>query len=67
MKKLKYLIGYTKPDFVQKIMLPILARNKRKIEGFSNLPACMLQVEDEIYTLFDCEYYTDVRSTKELE
>ena len=34
------------------------------IEGFLNLPECELQVEDEMHTLFDCDYYTDVRSTR---
>ena len=37
------------------------------IEGFSYLPECMLQVEDEIHILFDCDYYTDVRRTKSLD
>ena len=32
------------------------------IEGFVNLPECVLQLEDEIYVLFDCEYYSDVRN-----
>ena len=37
------------------------------IQGFSNLLECMLQVEDDMHTLFDCIYYTDVRSTKGLD
>ena len=32
------------------------------IEGFLNLPECVLQLEDEIHVLFDCEYYSDVRN-----
>ena len=37
------------------------------VEGFLNLPECMLQVEDEMHTLFDCNNYTDVRSTNRLD
>ena len=37
------------------------------VEGFLNLPECVLQVEDEMHTLFDCDYYTDVRSTNGLD
>ena len=37
------------------------------VEGFLSLPECVLQVEDEMHTLFDCDYYTDVRSTKGLD
>ena len=37
------------------------------IEGFLNLPECMLQLEDEIHVLFDCEYYSDVRNLSALE
>ena len=37
------------------------------IKGFLNLPDCVLQVEDEMHTLFDCDYYTDVRSIKGLD
>ena len=32
------------------------------IEGFLNLPECVLQLEDEIHVLFDCEYFSDVRN-----
>ena len=32
------------------------------IEGFLNLPECVLQLEDEIHILFDCKYYSDVRN-----
>ena len=37
------------------------------IEGFLNLPECMLQLEDEIHVIFDCEYYNDVRNQSSLE
>ena len=32
------------------------------VEGFLNLPECLLQLEDEIHVVFDCEYYSDVRN-----
>ena len=32
------------------------------IEGFLNLPECVLQLEDKIHVLFYCEYYSDVRN-----
>ena len=37
------------------------------VEGFLNLPECVLQLEDEIHVLFDCEYYSDVRNQSALE
>ena len=41
--------------------------NAEIVEGFLNLPECVLQVEDEMHTLFNCDYYTDVRSTNRLD
>lgn len=37
------------------------------VEGFLALPECILPVEDEIHTLFECSYYTDVRKDDDLD
>ena len=36
--------------------------DKEIIAGFLHLPACELPIEDENHFLFDCNFYSDIRT-----